>query len=98
MDPKQFMHILLWVLHRFYNFSVFGNWRKLKDFAEGNIWVNWLWLLHLAVAYLDLSEEGCEFLKKMHSNKITKFLLIEYFHGTKNYQSISLFLNSVSNT
>ena len=26
-----------------------------------------------------------------------KFLLIVYFHGTKNYQSIFLFLNSVSN-
>ena len=28
---------------------------------------------------------------------MTKFLLIVYFHGTKNYQSLFLFLNSVSN-
>ena len=49
------------------------------------------------VAYLVLSESGCEIFEKRHSNKIIKFLLIAYIHDTKNYQSISLFLNSISN-
>ena len=50
-----------------------------------------------SVAYLALSERGCEIFGKRHNNKMIKFLLIVYFHGTKNYQSIFLFLNSVSN-
>ena len=35
--------------------------------------------------------------RKRHSHKMIKFLLIACFHRTKNYQGISLFLNSVSN-
>ena len=31
-----------------------------------------------------------------HSNKMIKLLLIVYFQGPKSYQSIFLFLNSVS--
>ena len=34
---------------------------------------------------------------KKHSNKMINFLLIVCFHGTKNYQSIFLFLNNSSN-
>ena len=34
---------------------------------------------------------------KRHNNQMIKFLLIVYFHGTKSYQSIFLFLNSISN-
>ena len=34
---------------------------------------------------------------KRHSNKMIKFLLIVYFHGTKNFLSIFLLLNSASN-
>ena len=48
------------------------------------------------VVYLALSERGCESFGKIHSNKIIEFLLIVYFPGTKNYQSVFLFLNSVS--
>lgn len=50
-----------------------------------------------SVAYLALCEGGCEIFGKKHSNKMIKFLLIEYFHGTSSYESIFLFLNSVSN-
>ena len=39
----------------------------------------------------------CEIFGKRYSNKMTKFLLIVHFHDIKDYQSISLFLNSVSN-
>ena len=45
------------------------------------------------MVYLALSEERFEIFGKRHSNKMTKFMLIVYFHGTKNYQSIFLFLN-----
>lgn len=50
-----------------------------------------------SVAYLALCEGGCEIFGKKHSNKMIKFLLIEYFHGTSSYESIFLLLNSVSN-
>ena len=40
---------------------------------------------------------GCQILGKMQSNKMIKFLLIVYFHSTKYYQGIFLFINSVSN-
>ena len=50
-----------------------------------------------SVTHLALSEGGCEIFGKRHSNKMIKFLLIVYFHHTKNYQSISLFLNILSN-
>ena len=39
----------------------------------------------LSVVYLALSERGCEIFRKRHSNKMTKFLLIVYFHGTESY-------------
>ena len=50
-----------------------------------------------SVAYLALCEGGCEIFGKKHSNKMIKFLLKVYSHGTKNYQSIFLFCESVSN-
>ena len=53
--------------------------------------------LLVSVAQLALSEGGLQVFGKRRSNKMIKFLLIVYFHGTKNYQSIFLFLNSVSN-
>ena len=50
-----------------------------------------------AVAYLALREKACEIFGKRNSNKMITFLSMVYFYGTKNYQSIFFFLNSVSN-
>ena len=46
---------------------------------------------------LTLCEGGRKIFEKGHSNKMIKFLLIVFFHGTMNYKSIFFFLNSVSN-
>ena len=55
----------------------------------------WLKLLcYQSLAYLALSQGGCEIFEKGHGNKMMKFLLIVYFHGTMNYKNI-FFLNSV---
>ena len=53
--------------------------------------------LLLAVAHLALSEGRCEIFGERHSHKMIKFLLLGYYHGTKNCQNIFLFLSSVSN-
>ena len=44
-----------------------------------------------SVAHLALSEGECDIFGKRHSNKMIKFLLIEHFHHTKNYQSIIVY-------
>ena len=55
----------------------------------------WLKLLcYQSLAYPALSQGGCEIFEKGNSNKMMKFLLIVYFHGTMNYKNI-FFLNSV---
>ena len=49
---------------------------------------------HILLAQLALSKRGCETFKKGHSHKMVKFMLIVYFHGAMNYNSIFFFLNS----
>ena len=54
-------------------------------------------LVSASVACLALSEGGFGTFGKRHSHKMIKFILIIYFHGTKYYQSIFLFLKNVRN-
>ena len=54
-------------------------------------------VVECSVAYLALSKGGCKIFGKRHSHKMIKFILIIYFHGTKYYQSIFLFLKNVRN-
>ena len=60
--------------------------KKNLHFHDALQWRTWLWV----------KGEGCEIFGKRHSNKMTNFLLIVHFHGTKSYQNIFLFLNSAS--